>query len=142
MAREKKYNFLPSHQIGNEPAAAYEYTVRVTKQGTLAFNKFDIDMYELSTKFFKFYLDRANKVLGWRVAGDYIPPEELKRGKNQVYKKLTVNSSGAGLISIQSDLKKLDIDPLALTERKFAVHKLKGELLENGPELFIDLSNR
>lgn len=122
MTREATFNFIPEKQLNQNVDTSYR--VCINKASTLYFPKEVVDIYDLDKKFFKFYADTAKKAIAWS-AVNHDSLDGLKTAR-----KIGINQSGGGFISIQKMLTALGIGKPKKRIKDLVVKTYKGSYLQ------------
>lgn len=135
MAKPKKYNFLPEHQLKTPAKDVSEYSVTITSAMGIHFPKFVVSVWGLDKKVVRLYADISSKTIAWK---------EVKGGNTSELKdvrQLTTNKlNGTILVGVGKLLKQMGITKDMLPMRNVPVNTYKDSLLE-GDLKIIDLRN-
>lgn len=116
-----KFNFIPETQISNK-SSNHELTISITKAGNLYFTPLIIDSYGIENKFIKFFVDKQNKTIGWKIL-DEKEPKELKG-----YRQVKKNDFGYSIMSVKKLLKFLEIDFKVVNLKRKKIEKYNSVL--------------
>ena len=135
MAKQKKYNFIPEHQLKETTKDSSEFTVTVTASGGIQFSKFVVGVWELNKKVIRVYADIENKTVGWKDVSN----GNLSSLKN--IRQLNANKdNGMILLSVGKMLKQMGITKEMLPFKKVPVTSYLDPMIEGEIKL-IDLRN-
>lgn len=132
MPVQRKYTFIAENQL-NSFEESSEYSVTITKTGSIYFNTFICKMFELDKKFVRLYADIEKKTIAWR---------EIKDGSIETIKglrQLKVNKDNENcMLMVNKLLEKIGITKEMLPIKKIPVTKYQ-DYLEKTEYNVIDL---
>lgn len=135
MSLQKKYNFIPEHQLNSDDNDETGYSVNISKANMLYFSGFVAKIYGLDGKIIRMYADKEKKSIAWT---------EIKEGDLSILKnirKLKVDTANNNIqIGIGKMLKHIGISIDKLPLKNIPVTQYKDTLVQ-GVFNVIDLSD-
>lgn len=120
--RPVKYNFIPEHQLGDDPSTDTGVKITIQKTSSLYFSPFTLRIYELNGKYVRMFADIPNKSISFHeVTGG-----NLESMKN--IRRINANSSGTAILSVKKILEKMGVTSDMLPIKNIPVNTYQGPL--------------